>query len=143
MIYRLRAARAAEAERLFETYRATVGTYVARTWGWDEPRQREKFWIYHPLHTFRVIEAEGAFAGALHTRESSSVVSIRMLFLEPGFQRLGLGTRVISDIQAYARERRKVVRLSVMRCNPARRLYGRLGFIVTAADDASLEMRWS
>jgi hypothetical protein len=33
--------------------------------------------------------------------------------------------------------------LKVIRCNPAKKLYDRLGFAVTGEDDSSYDMRWA
>jgi ribosomal protein S18 acetylase RimI-like enzyme len=53
----------------------------------------------------------------------------------------GIGGRIIADLLADARRADVPVVLSVLKVNPARRLYERLGFRVVAEKDASWEMR--
>lgn len=48
---------------------------------------------------------------------------------------LGLGTRLIKELLARAAEENKLVTLSVLRSNPAKNLYERLGFQVVGVDE--------
>jgi hypothetical protein len=87
--YYLRPAEASEKDRIFESYRATVGPYVAETWGWDESFQTANFWKYHPLRDFQFIQVEHGFGGGLHIEEDESDLYIRMIFLLPRVSRHG------------------------------------------------------
>lgn len=143
MRYDLRPATESEKDLIFESYRITVGPYVAKAWGWDESLQRENFWKHHPFKDFKVIQLENSFGGGLHMEEDESDVYIRMIFLLPEFQGLGIGTQLITDLHHVARNQGKGLGLKVIRGNPACRLYERLGFIVTGQDDTSQDMRWA
>jgi len=57
------------------------------------------------------------------------------------FQRQGIGSRVIRAVIDEATRERKAVTLSVVKINPARRLYERLGFSVTHEDLHKVYMR--
>jgi GNAT superfamily N-acetyltransferase len=143
LTYDLRPATESEKDRIFESYRITVGPYVARAWGWDESFQRNDFWRHHPLEDFKVIEVKNRFGGGLHLVEDESDIYMRMIFLLPEFQGFGIGARIVTDIHDAARNKGKGLRLKVIHCNPAKRLYERLGFIVTEQDDSSQDMRWA
>jgi len=62
------------------------------------------------------------------------------MFVDVTFQRRGIGTEVIKRLFGEANEFNLAVRLNVVRINPARRLYERLGFRVTREDDRKLSM---
>lgn len=141
--YQLRPAAWSDRDHLFEIYRITVGPYVAEAWGWDESAQTSGFWKHHPLEEFKIIEVESRFAGGLHLEEDESDVYVRMIFLLPEFQGPGIGSGLIADLHGAAGRKGKGLSLKVIRCNPAKRLYERLGFVVTAQDSSSFDMRWA
>ena len=53
----------------------------------------------------------------------------------------GVGTAIINAVLTLARNSDRYVELRVLRCNPAQRLYMRLGFRVIGDDGARLRMR--
>jgi len=53
----------------------------------------------------------------------------------------GVGTAIINAVLTLARNSDRYVELRVLRCNPAQRLYARLGFRVIDDDGARLRMR--
>ena len=60
---------------------------------------------------------------------------VAQMFVDGPFQRRGIGTEVMKRLIGEANESNLAVRLNVVRINPARRLYERLGFRVTHEDD--------
>jgi ribosomal protein S18 acetylase RimI-like enzyme len=62
--------------------------------------------------------------------------------LMPAWRRRGLGHALIEAIQTEAARARARVALMVDMSNPARRLYARLGFAVTAETPPNLAMVW-
>ena len=118
---------AGDLEFLWRLHNSALTDYVARTWSWNEDRQRldfiEKF---NPAEGVIVV-VDNSDAGFLRTieRENETVlVSIRLL---PEFQNRGVGTKIIKNL---LNETKNSVRLQVLKINPARRLYERLGFKV-------------
>ena len=110
---------------LWRLHNAALKEYVEKTWGWDEGRQRELFAEGFNTNNGKIIVVDGADAGYLWTIEKEAetfLVSIRLL---PEFQNVGIGTKVIEDMLAKSK---KLVRLQVMKINPAQNLYKRLGF---------------
>jgi ribosomal protein S18 acetylase RimI-like enzyme len=55
----------------------------------------------------------------------------------------GLGTRALEECQQHCRAGRVRLELQVAPSNPARRLYGRLGFRVTGEEGLAVEMVWN
>ena len=62
--------------------------------------------------------------------------------LDPRFQGQGIGTAILQDMQRDAAEQGLEVRLQVLKVNPARRLYERLGFEVTGETETDRQMAW-
>lgn len=105
--------------------------YVGQTWGsWDEDEQRG-FWRDHWFPGREVIEVDGEMAGFLDVEDREDHVWVGNIELHPRFQGQGIGTAILRDIQRDAGKRGLGVRLQVLKVNPARQLYERLGFEVT------------
>jgi ribosomal protein S18 acetylase RimI-like enzyme len=139
--FTLRPAYEADRHFLFELYADTLRTHVEWAWGWDEALQRRNMAAALPLADWRVVVVAGQAAGALHVAQEPAAHHLHLLLLRPAFQRQGLGTQLIAGELARARAHDKVLTLKVIKTNPARRLYDRLGFVVTGEDAVSWDMR--
>ena len=138
---RLRPAADDDADFVFATYEATLRPYVEWAWGWDESFQLAGFWKHHPLEQLQLVTAEGERAGVMHVEERADVHFIRMIFLSPAFQGRGVGSRLLLAEAARARDKGKPLHLKVIKVNPAKRLYARLGFTVITEDESTCLMR--
>jgi len=87
-----------------------------------------------------IIQADGVDVGWLQTVVSRSEHMLGQIFVEAPFQRRGIGTEVLRRIIEEASRRGLPVRLAVVKFNPSRRLYERLGFRVTHEDDRKVYM---
>ena len=56
------------------------------------------------------------------------------LFIRPQFQNRDFGTQIMQEILMRADQKRLPIRLRVLRVNPARRFYHRIGFRLAAED---------
>ena len=128
-------------EFLWQVHNAALKDYVTLVWGWDEQRQRQLFRESFETERAKVIIFEGKDAGFLDVaeRETETVlISIRLL---PEFQNKGIGTKVIRDILNKSHEKNKPVRLQVLKINPAKTLYNRLGFEIFGETETHFLMR--
>ena len=73
-------------------------------------------------------------------RDSWEIIQIQLL---PNYQHMGIGTKLIQNLQEEASRQGIAVFLSVLKVNPAKRLYERLGFKVIQEKDKSYTMRYS
>jgi ribosomal protein S18 acetylase RimI-like enzyme len=144
-----RAGRADE-ERLFALHREAMKDYVEETWGWDERWQRTFFaQTYAPSHHALIVRSgagiseSGALVGRICLTRHWRRVFLRDIELIAAERNRGLGTAIVGAILELARQRRQAVDLLVLKCNPAQRLYARLGFAVIGDDGARLTMRTS
>jgi ribosomal protein S18 acetylase RimI-like enzyme len=126
----LRAARQADAEFLYGLLKATMQAYVAQVWGWDEQWQRAYFQEHFDPSQEQIVILEGEEIGVLAIEEKEDAVFLSKVYLLPEYQGQGIGTHLMRSVLDGAFGRGLPVTLRVLKVNPARRLYERLGFVV-------------
>ena len=130
-------------ETVFAITMATMRAYVEATWGiWDEAEHRSRIRDSFEPSTHRLVHVDGQLAGLLAAKEHAEHVQLVKVFLLPPFQGRGSGTRLVRQVMAQAAAQERPVRLRVLRVNPARRLYLRLGFVITDETPERLIMEW-
>lgn len=87
----------------------------------------------------RVITLDGSDTGWLQSRDEEGALYLVQLFVEQAVQRQGNGTWVLRRLFDEASTR--PVTLGVVKSNPARFLYERMGFRTTHEDDRKFYMR--
>ena len=137
-----RSATSSDREWLYELKRVTMGGYVSETYGWDESFQRHRFEENFKPGALKIVQVDGEDAGLLDAEEGPDHVALNRIELLPKFQRRGLGGRVIRGLLADARRKDKPVLLQVLRVNPARALYERLGFTAYEETKTHYKMRF-
>ena len=122
-----------------ELYASTRREEVAQT-GWP-PEMQEAFLKQqhdaqhrHYSQHFRdgdwlIVMRAGEDIGRLYLREQPGRLHIVDISLVPASRGLGIGTAILADVIAQAREQGRAVSIHVEKTNPARRLYERLGFV--------------
>ena len=139
----LRPARESDRELLFGVMKAALGPHLIATHGaWDEAAQRESFFarLERTLGEHEILELESEAIGCLHVVRSQGQLQLNRIFLLPAFQRAGLGTLLLRSLISEADAAGVPIRLRVLRVNPARRLYERLGFEVSAETPTHVHM---
>jgi len=89
----------------------------------------------------RIVSLDGFDIGWLQTDTQDGDFFIAQLFVDRPSQRKGIGTEVMKRLIEEAERREQSVRLEVVKINPARRLYERLGFRITHEDERKLHMK--
>lgn len=127
------------AERL---YLETMKPLLSRLGALNEPELIANFKrLYEPADV-KIIVVDGVDTGWLQISESEQEISLYQIHIGPGYRSRGIGTRLMQDLLARGRQQRKPVSLYVVRNNPARALFERLGFKVVGEDETKLHMRW-
>ena len=88
----------------------------------------------------RILVLDGVDIGWIQTIAQNSEYFVAQIVVDRSFQRKGIGTEVMKRLISEAARANRVVRLNVVKINPARRLYERLGFQVVHQDDRKLYM---
>ena len=122
-------------------YLATMRPYTAELMVWDEQKQIESFAQRWKREDVRIIVLDGRDAGWMQAMETPSEIVLQQLFVVPERQGAGLGTRVLKDLLSRWEPTGKPIALTVLKNNPARRLYERLGFSVVGEAGVKFEMR--
>jgi ribosomal protein S18 acetylase RimI-like enzyme len=89
----------------------------------------------------RIIMRDGASIGWLQTKALADALFLKQLFVEGASQRQGIGTEVMHRLITEGAATGRPMTLGVVKTNPARRLYERLGFRVTNEDERKFYMR--
>jgi len=121
-------------------YFAEMGNIITQL-GLDMARQWESFERQWHVAEVRIITMSGEDIGWLQTKTSDSTLFLGQLYLSAHMQRQGIGTRVLQMLIEEARRAGKPITLGVVKINPARRLYERLGFQRTHEDRHKVYMR--
>ena len=135
-MYALRDATEADRDWLYALLRASMGDYVVQTWGdWDEAFQRSRFDDHFTTVDQRIIVVDGVDAGVLIVHREATRLVLEEIQLLPEYQARGVGTAVLRDLMAEAASAAVPVELQVLKVNPARALYERLGFALASETD--------
>ena len=92
-------------------------------------------------HEVQIITSDGADVGWMQSSIQDHALYLEQIFIDTAFQRHGIGTEIISRLIERATRSGQPVTLGVVKTNPARRLYERLGFSLTHEDDRKFYMR--
>jgi ribosomal protein S18 acetylase RimI-like enzyme len=138
--FTLRPASEKDVELLWEIQRTAIGPWVDATFGWDEAQQRRFFDEHFEPARFEIIQVAGEDAGFLSVEERTDHVYLGNLALLPAFQRQGIGAEVAAPVLERADARGLPVRLQVLRSNPARRFYERLGFVLRGETETHFQL---
>lgn len=96
--------------------------------------------VLQDFECIRIIERGERAIGMIKVVRDPDAWRLVQIQIDPGFQGIGIGERVIRDLLAEARASSAPVRLSVLKVNPAKRLYERLGFVTEGESERSFRM---
>lgn len=125
-------------EFLRRLHRAALKDYIAQTWGWDEEFQAQRFRKEFNIQDGKIIVADGEDAGFLCVKEKETETVLVSIRLMPDHQNKGIGTWIIKDLLAKSEG---CVTLWVLKVNPARKLYERLGFTIEEETETHFFMK--
>jgi len=115
---------------LYALHVATMKAYVDKIWGWDDVFQESVFRKNYVPANIQIITLADTDIGMLSVEERVEDVFLGAIEIHPTYQQQGLGTTIIQHIINDAARKMKPVRLQVLKVNPAKKLYDRLGFSV-------------
>lgn len=127
--YTLRDLKDEDEHWMWPATRDTFRPYVEPLFGWDEEIARyffDKNWRKR-----RVVVVDGCDVGWLELASEKRWLYVNEIGFLPAYRNQGLGTQILSDVNAYADANDMDVELMVLMTNPAQRLYERMGFRVT------------
>ncbi|MFF0154422.1 GNAT family N-acetyltransferase [Micromonospora sp. NPDC005203] len=138
--WELRPASLADVDAVAELRAVVLRADLERLGRYDEQRVRQRLRDgFVPAYTW-VVEVGGAFAGCVALRPADDAHWLEHFYLSPRVQGSGLGTAVLREVLDRCDRDGTLVRLNVLRGSPARRLYERHGFTLTAEDRVDVFM---
>jgi GNAT superfamily N-acetyltransferase len=137
----LRQATQSDYDFLYELVQVTMREYVEPIWGWDEEWQRAYFQEHFDPTQVQIIVLGGQDIGAVSVEIRPEEHFLARLYLLPDYQRCGVGTHLIWSILDKAFTQGLPVTLQVLKGNPAKRLYERLGFAETGETETHYLMK--
>lgn len=137
----LQPAKAEHYDFALHLYLLTMRPYMQELIVWDEQEQRASFAAQWKREEVRIISVDGKDVGWLQVAELPTEIRLQKFFVSPQYQRSGIGSEVLSNLLVSWRSAGKKIVLRVLKNNPARRLYERLGFSVVAEAGITFRMR--
>lgn len=120
-----------------------LGPYIEQEWGWDEAPQDKYFADDFVVANYYIIRCNDMDVGTIRITVTTTAVEVANLCLIAPARGQGLGAAVMASVETLARRLGKPVELDVMKINPAKHLYDRLGFVTYREDDVLYYMRLS
>lgn len=135
-----RPARQDDYRYLWQLHKATMKTYVDKTWGWDEDFQRSFFDKEFKDRRLQLILRNGQPVGALELHDEGQTLFLATLEIAPEYQSGGIGSAILSDLIDHSEQQGKPMKLRVLKVNPARQFYERFGFTVSQETETHFVM---
>jgi ribosomal protein S18 acetylase RimI-like enzyme len=139
----LRAARIGDYDFALALYLESVKPLLLALGRWDEERMLSRFSDGFKLEQIKVLRRAGGDIGWMQVSETEQEVHLDQLHLIDGARNQKIGTHLIRRLQERARAAGKPLALNVIRGNPAKALYERLGFRTDGGDEEKIRMLWS
>lgn len=90
-----------------------------------------------------IVSLEDRPFGLLKVARDGSDWKLIQILIAPEAQRRGIGGLLVRNLISEAQANGASLSLSVLKCNPARQLYLRLGFVVMREEEHAFEMRFA
>jgi ribosomal protein S18 acetylase RimI-like enzyme len=149
---RLRAAIPEDEQFLRAVYASTRAEELARVpWSDEQKRafidhqfaaQDAHYRQHYPTAQYSIIEVRDAPAGRLYVDRWEEEIRIMDIALLPEHRRVGIGTKLLGQLQDEARAAGKALTIHVEKFNPALSLYQRLGFQQIEDQGVYLFLEW-
>ena len=142
--FALRASQSADANLFYNVTEQTMRAHVLAAGGtWDEQRRRRESAEECANPNASIILVGAIEAGILLVERRPHEVHLQDLYLFPKYQRQGIGSALVSALQKEAIARCVPLRLQVLKVNPAKHFYERLGFSVLEETEYFFYMQYA
>ena len=137
----LRQANDGDFDFLWWLHRATMREYVDQTWGWKDEHQEKWFRRKFEPHRMQIVCYQGEPVGYISVHRDPSRIMLGAIEIAPAYQDQGIGSHLIQQLCDEADAAGVPLELQVLKVNPARRLYERLGLVTTCKTETHYLMR--
>lgn len=139
----LRTAKENDESFVNELTRRVMREYVEETW--ESEKEQERYYALNEFcrSTTQIIQFEGIDVGRISVTRTKERFVIDGIHILREFQGKGIGGRVMQMVIDEANKAEVSVELKLLKNNPSKKLYERLGFHVDREDRERLYMRWT
>jgi ribosomal protein S18 acetylase RimI-like enzyme len=116
--------------------------YVEELRRWHEKVERAEVRRQFKPQVDHIVVVHSRDVGVLGVDRYADRLDLRHIEIVPDYQGQGLGSTLIGELLAEAQREKLPVTLMVLKKNPAKRLYERLGFRVTRETLLRYVMTW-
>ena len=128
-------------EFLWQLLKATMQDYVDQTWGWDEAWQQAYFRQTFDPGENQIVVLHGQDIGVIAAKKTEHSVFLSRIYILLEHQGRGIGTQLVESVKAEAFREGLPVTLRVLKVNPARNWYERLGFVMAEERETHYYMK--
>lgn len=121
---------------MFSLYCETLRSCIDKTWGWDEEFQQKWFSENLSPEKFEIVVLNGNNVGGYCLQDRGDHFYLEMLLLHPEYQSMGIGKSLMQGIIKAAASKNLKLKLSVIKANPVKPFYEKLGFVQYDEDSA-------
>ena len=130
-------------DMIYSFHKMLFKAHIEKIWGWEESWQKANFSKSWKESRTKVIEYDECFVGFMQTIDMTDCIMLRNIGVHPKFQKKGIGTQVLSELQVEARLLNKPIHLSVFVTNgEARIFYKKIGFVDAKRGNGFQHMKW-
>ena len=124
MQYTMRQATAVDINILDLIYTENMKEYVEKVYPWDSKLFRDRF----IAHDYQVIEINNQIIGFMKVVSSETEIYLAEIQIAKDYQKQGIGSSLIQLVIQEAQTKNKKLWLKIVKGNPAKKLYQKLGF---------------
>ena len=125
---------------LFWLRNETMSNHMSNS-GVEVTEKKQLDRINYNFEDAKIIYFDDEKIGLLKTTEKEFEIEVVQIQLDPKYHGKGLGNKIMQSIIEQAKAKNKTIFLSVLKANPAKKLYDRLGFLTEKETENSFEMR--
>ena len=131
-------------EYLYSLCEVTMRTYTEKVWGsWNELEVRKHFTSALAEGKYEGIFKGGTRIGAISVERHQNFFQLDQIYIEPSYQNRGFGEIVVRKLIAKAEKDKLPIRLRVLKPNPAKLFYEKLGFAVYESTEERFSMEYA
>ena len=138
---KLRSAKPEDEKFVNDLTKLVMHDYVCKTWDSEDDHKKYFDTNKFNLENTRIIEQDGKNIGRLTLINQEGSIHLDNIHFIPEYQSCGIGKKIIEDVINNSKEKHLYVTLQVLRTNPAKALYERLGFKVYDENNTHYFMR--
>lgn len=136
MKYSFRKCTDSDLDFITDLKRLCLKWYIEVIYGWDDEIQRQRTLdeLSRLSDKMRIITVDGTDAGVTTFYEDNGVYVVGLIMIHPDYQNRGIASSILNEYISAAKAEHKKITVKTYSGNPARRLYGRMGFGLTKVE---------